>query len=59
MKKRLRKQKKYAKQIVQGINEIDYAEKRYIRMQQEEKSKKQEIIGNKFKPKGAELLKTK
>jgi large subunit ribosomal protein L52 len=57
LRRRLIKQRNLAKKIVQGIDEIEYAEKRYIRLQEEEKNKRQEILDSKLKPKGAELLK--
>jgi large subunit ribosomal protein L52 len=57
LRRRLIKQRNLAKKIVQGIDEIEYAEKRYLRLQEEEKNKRQEILDSKLKPKGAELLK--
>lgn len=57
MRHRLIKQKAVAKRIVKGLEEIDFAEKRYIRIMQEDKTAKQKIMDSKLKPKGAELLK--
>lgn len=57
MRKRLQKQRKLSRQMVQGIFEIDYAEKRYIRRVEEKENRKQAIIDSKLKPKGFEMLK--
>lgn len=54
---RMLKQKQIAERILTLSKEIDYAVKRHQDMLNKEEEKKQQIIANKFKPKGHLLLK--
>lgn len=57
MRKRLQKQRKLAKKMIEGLYEIDYAQKRYERLQMKSNEMKKQIMDNKLKMKGYELLK--
>ncbi|XP_018805078.1 PREDICTED: 39S ribosomal protein L52, mitochondrial [Bactrocera latifrons] len=56
-KRRLKKQQEIADKIVTLSGELDFAKKRYARIQAEEAETKENIIKNKLKPKGHLLLK--
>ena len=57
MRKRLTWQKTYAKRIVQGISEVDFAKERFQRLKKEKIDRRNEIMSSKLKPKGHEILK--
>ncbi|XP_014087525.1 large ribosomal subunit protein mL52 [Bactrocera oleae] len=56
-KRRLKKQQEIAAKIVTLSGELDFAKKRYARIQAEEAAAKENVIKNKLKPKGHLLLK--
>ncbi|XP_039955535.1 39S ribosomal protein L52, mitochondrial [Bactrocera neohumeralis] len=56
-KRRLKKQQEIAAKIVTLSGELDFAKKRYARIQTEEAAAKENVIKNKLKPKGHLLLK--
>ena len=53
---RMKKHQEYAKRVLQLIGEIDHAVDRHARLMKEEKDKKDQILANKLKPKGQQLL---
>ncbi|XP_004520622.1 39S ribosomal protein L52, mitochondrial [Ceratitis capitata] len=56
-KRRLQKQQEIAAKIVTLNGELDFAKKRYARIQAEKNSERENILNNKLKPKGHLLLK--
>ncbi|RZC37732.1 deoxynucleoside kinase-like [Asbolus verrucosus] len=58
-KKRILKQQELTQQIIELTSEVDFAVERHKQLQQEEQRRRQEILDNKLKPKGIELLKKK
>lgn len=56
-KRRLKKQQEIAGKIVTLSGELDFAKKRYARMQAEEAATRENVIKSKLKPKGHLLLK--
>lgn len=56
---RILKQREIAKQIIKLTGEIDFAVDRHKQMMIDEQKRRKEILDNKLKPKGIELLKKK
>ena len=52
-------QEEYAKKIVIGIRELDFAKERYRQIQNDTQTARQQIIDSKLKPKGDKLLNRK
>ncbi|XP_053963118.1 39S ribosomal protein L52, mitochondrial [Anastrepha ludens] len=56
-KRRLKKQQEIAAKILTLSNELDFAKKRYARIQAEKAAEKENVLKGKLKPKGYMLLK--
>ncbi|XP_012283326.1 39S ribosomal protein L52, mitochondrial [Orussus abietinus] len=56
---RLNKHQEYTKRIITLVSQIDYAVKRYDKLQLEENERRQKILESKLKPKGKPLMLTK
>ncbi|XP_036332335.1 39S ribosomal protein L52, mitochondrial [Rhagoletis pomonella] len=56
-KRRIKKQQEIAAKIVTLNSELDFAKRRYARIQAERKAEKENVIKSKLKPKGHLMLK--